>query len=38
VPILVLRIDITANCNELLRDGLMPFLGCEVERLLNPKP
>jgi hypothetical protein len=29
--ILPLKIDVTASCNELLRDGLMPIIGREVE-------
>jgi hypothetical protein len=32
VPILVLKIDVTGRCNELLYDGIMSMLGCAVER------
>jgi hypothetical protein len=31
-PVLNLKIELTASCNELLRDGLTPLLGRYVER------
>jgi hypothetical protein len=32
VSILLLKIDVTASLKELLRDGLITYTGCEVER------
>jgi hypothetical protein len=29
---LILKIDVTASYNELLRDGRRPYIGLEVER------
>jgi hypothetical protein len=31
-PILLVKINVTASCNELFRGVLMPILGREVER------
>jgi hypothetical protein len=31
-PIHLLKVNVTASFNQLLRDGLMPFIGRDVER------
>ena len=35
-PIVILKIDVTGSCNELLRDGRMPMIGRGEERRLCP--
>jgi len=31
MAIFCFEMDVTSHCNELFRDGLLPFLGCAVE-------
>jgi hypothetical protein len=31
-PVIILKVDVTASCNQLLRDDRLPLTGCDVER------